>query len=40
MNESVWMSIGIIMSITIPFVLVGILFITSHLLKKKNPKTS
>jgi len=36
MNESVWMSVGIIMSITIPFVLVGILFITSHLLKKRN----
>ena len=34
MNESVWMSLGIIMTITFPFILVGILFIVSHKLKK------
>jgi len=34
MNESIWMSLGIIMSITFPFILVGILFIVSHKLKK------
>jgi hypothetical protein len=34
MNESVWMSLGIILSITFPFILVGILFLVSHKLKK------
>lgn len=38
MNESVWMSLGIIMAITIPFVIVGGLFIASHFLRKKNPR--
>jgi len=36
MNESIWMSLGIIMTITIPFVIVGILFLVSHNLKKKT----
>jgi cell division protein FtsW (lipid II flippase) len=36
MNHSIWMSLGIIMMITIPFVIVGILFIVSHFLKKKS----
>jgi hypothetical protein len=36
MNHSVWMSIGIILFITIPFVIVGILFIRSHYMKKKE----
>jgi len=36
MNHSVWMSIGIISSITIPFLIVGILFIISHYYKKNN----
>ena len=36
MNNSVWMSLGIILSITIPFVIVGILFIVSHFLKKSS----
>jgi hypothetical protein len=36
MNDSIWMSLGIIAIITIPFVLVGILFIMSHRIKKKN----
>ncbi len=34
-NDSVWLSIGIIMSITFPFFLVGILFILSYFKKKK-----
>ena len=34
MNESVWMSLGIILTITFPFILVGILFIVSRKLKK------
>lgn len=36
MNQSVWMSLGIIMAITIPFAIIGFLFILSHFLKKKN----
>jgi len=41
MNQSISMSLGIIMAITVPFVIVGILFIISHFLKKKNlPKTA
>ncbi len=35
-NHSVGMSLGILLMITFPFVLTGILFIVSHLLKKKN----
>jgi hypothetical protein len=35
-NHSVGMSLGIILAITFPFVLVGILFIISHFMKKKN----
>ena len=35
MNHSVVMSIGIILTITIPFAIVGILFIVSHYRKKK-----
>lgn len=38
MNHSVGMSIGVIFSITIPFVLVGILFIISHFYHKKHMK--
>ena len=34
MNESVLMSLGIILTITFPFILVGISFIVSHKLKK------
>ncbi len=37
MNHSIGMSLGIILMITIPFVIVGILFVVSHFLKKKNP---
>lgn len=35
-NHSVGMSLGIILMITIPFVVVGILFIMSYSLKRKN----
>jgi hypothetical protein len=36
MNQSVWMSLSIILMITFPFIIVGILFILSHRMKKKN----
>ncbi|HNW90119.1 MAG TPA: hypothetical protein PKN48_10685 [Bacteroidales bacterium] len=36
MNHSVCMSLGIIMALTIPFAIIGFLFILSHFLKKKN----
>ncbi len=36
MNDSIWMSLWIIAAIAIPFAIVGILFIISHFLKKKN----
>lgn len=36
MNQSVGMSLGIILAITFPFVLVGILFMVSNFIKKKN----
>jgi hypothetical protein len=35
MNHSVWMSLSIIALITIPFTIVGILFIMSHYRKKR-----
>jgi len=38
MNHSVWMSLSIIALITIPFTIVGILFIMSHYRKKKSIK--
>lgn len=38
MNQSVWMSIGIITSITFPFVIAGMLFIVSYLKKKSINK--
>ena len=34
MNQSIWMSLGIIMIITVPFIIVGGLFIVSHFKKK------
>lgn len=34
MNGSVWISLGVIMTITFPFILVGILFILGHRHKK------
>lgn len=36
LNDSFWMSLGIILSITAPFIVVGVLFIISHFLKKKR----
>jgi len=36
MNQSVGISLGIIIAITFPFVVVGALFIISHFMKKKE----
>ena len=36
MNHSIWMSLGIICSITLPFAIVGILFIMSYSYRKGN----
>jgi len=36
MNHSVWMSLGIISLVTLPFALVGILFIVNHYRKRKR----
>ena len=40
MNHSVGLSLGIIMFINMPFVVVGILFLKSHSMKKKNLSVS
>ena len=40
MNQSVWMSLMVILIITIPFIIIGILFIVSHNMKKKNLSSS
>jgi hypothetical protein len=34
-NHSIWMCLGIIAAITVPFVIVGILFMVSHKMKKR-----
>ncbi len=34
MNNSVWMSLGIVMIINLPFLIVGLLFIASHFKKR------
>ena len=36
MNHSIYISLGIIAAITLPFIVVGILFISSHFIKKKQ----
>ena len=36
MNHSVWISLGIVLLINIPFVIAGILFIVSHFKKRKQ----
>jgi hypothetical protein len=36
MNHSVGMSLGIILVITFPFIVVGVLFVISHFLKKRS----
>ena len=38
MNHSIWMSLGIIALITLPFALVGLLFIANHRFIKKQNK--
>lgn len=40
MNHSIWLSSAIILFITIPFVVVGFLFVVSYFLKKKNQLTA
>jgi hypothetical protein len=40
MNHSVWTSLLVILMITIPFVLVGLLFVVSYSLKRKNSSAS
>jgi len=37
MNQSVGMSLGIIAMITLPFIVIGTLFIASHIRKKATP---
>jgi len=37
MNHSIFISLGIIATITLPFIVVGILFISSHFIKKNQP---
>ena len=39
MNQSVWMSLFIILVITVPFIIIGILFIVSHYKKRKEPQS-
>jgi hypothetical protein len=36
MNQSVWMSLGIVLAITFPFIVVGGLFILSYFKKKRK----
>ena len=36
MNHSIWMSLFIILMITFPFIIVGVLFIWSHFIKKRR----
>ena len=36
MNQSVGKSMGVLLIITVPFIIVGILFIVSHFMKKKH----
>ena len=38
MNHSIWISLGLICSITLPFAVVGVLFIRSQLYKNKHNK--
>jgi len=37
MNESVLMSLSVVLLINVPFIITGILFIFSHFMQKKNP---
>jgi hypothetical protein len=38
MNHSVWISLQVILFITFPFLMVGILFLVSHFLKRNDHK--
>jgi len=38
MNHSVGMSMGIVLMVTFPFIVVGVLFLVSHHMKKKYPE--
>ena len=38
MNESIRMSLGVVMAMTGPFIVVGVLFVISSRLKKNYPK--
>jgi hypothetical protein len=40
MNNSVWVSLSIILTITIPFIIVGALFITESIVKERHKKTT
>ena len=40
MNHSIFISLGIIATITLPFIVVGILFISSHFIKRKQSFSS
>jgi len=40
MNESVWLSLVVILGITVPFIVVGVLFMMSHYKKKKVPSAT
>ncbi len=35
MNQSVWISLEVVLLITVPFIVVGVLFMVSHFRKKK-----
>lgn len=37
MNHSVGMSMGIVLMVTFPFIVIGVLFLVSHHMKKKYP---
>jgi hypothetical protein len=39
MNHSIGMSLAIIAAITLPFIIVGFLFVVNHVLNKKKAKT-
>ena len=39
MNGSVWMSLGIIATITFPFILMGVLFLIGYKIKRKQLKS-
>jgi hypothetical protein len=36
MNESIWLSLSIILVVTIPFAVIGVLFLMSHRMKQRD----